>query len=391
MKKIFISMVILISFLLSGCYDYRELNTLAIVSGLAIDKENEDFVITVQVIGINPLRQEEGKQIKPIIYEGRGKTIFAALRRMTLESPRRLFLNHLEIIIIQEKIAHHGVKNTIDFILRDYETTKQFPVLIAKEETAAEILKIYSPIETLTSRNISNSIDTNSKYDGIANKINYDEFISLLMKQGIQPILNGIEIKGKEKQGTEEKSITTMKPEASLKITSLSVFKEDKLIGWLNMDETLGFNFANNRINSAVINIPCKHHNDYLAVEIISSKATIKPTIKNNKPHITINIQTVGGIDEVNCPIKLEDNKVIEQIKKDVNKEITNLVNKATTAAQRKYATDIFGFGYHIYLSNPQYWQKNKQKWDDIYPTIDCKIKVETKIFTRGLLIKTIK
>ena len=61
MKKIFISMVILISFLLSGCYDYRELNTLAIVSGLAIDKENEDFVITVQVIGINPLRQEEVK------------------------------------------------------------------------------------------------------------------------------------------------------------------------------------------------------------------------------------------------------------------------------------------------------------------------------------------
>ena len=53
MKKI---LVLLIPFILCGCWNYKELNQLAIVSGMAIEKENDEYVLTAQIINSqNPM------------------------------------------------------------------------------------------------------------------------------------------------------------------------------------------------------------------------------------------------------------------------------------------------------------------------------------------------
>ena len=48
MKKIIISLIILFS--LTGCYNYRELNDLAIVSGISIAKVDDKYELTVEVV-----------------------------------------------------------------------------------------------------------------------------------------------------------------------------------------------------------------------------------------------------------------------------------------------------------------------------------------------------
>ena len=47
MKKTIISLICLLS--LTGCYNYRELNDLAIVSGISIAKVNNQYELTVEV------------------------------------------------------------------------------------------------------------------------------------------------------------------------------------------------------------------------------------------------------------------------------------------------------------------------------------------------------
>ena len=41
MKKLWV--IIFLTFFLTGCFDYQELNTRAIISGIAIDYENEEY------------------------------------------------------------------------------------------------------------------------------------------------------------------------------------------------------------------------------------------------------------------------------------------------------------------------------------------------------------
>jgi len=61
MKKIFILVFLLLcSLFLVGCWDAREINTLFIVTGIAIDKSEQEGFFDVSVIGIktSPSRGE---------------------------------------------------------------------------------------------------------------------------------------------------------------------------------------------------------------------------------------------------------------------------------------------------------------------------------------------
>ena len=49
MKKI---ILILIIFLCSGCLDYKEINSLGIISGIAIEKKDNNYETTYEVVNI---------------------------------------------------------------------------------------------------------------------------------------------------------------------------------------------------------------------------------------------------------------------------------------------------------------------------------------------------
>ena len=73
MKKIFLLIPILL--LLSGCYNYHELNDLAIVSGISICKIQDEFYVHVEVL--NPVKQQDASssnESKFIVFTGKGKS-----------------------------------------------------------------------------------------------------------------------------------------------------------------------------------------------------------------------------------------------------------------------------------------------------------------------------
>ena len=100
MKKILLIISLL---LLSGCYNYRELNDLAIVSAIAIDynNSNNNFEVSIQVV--NPKKQQDTSSANEpdfIIYKAEEKTLQQAFRNIVDTSPNRIYGSHLEILII---------------------------------------------------------------------------------------------------------------------------------------------------------------------------------------------------------------------------------------------------------------------------------------------------
>ena len=60
MKKILL--IIPIIFLLTGCYNYREINELAIVSGISVTKEGNDIKLTTEVINPKKNKMPQAKK-----------------------------------------------------------------------------------------------------------------------------------------------------------------------------------------------------------------------------------------------------------------------------------------------------------------------------------------
>ena len=128
MKKILLLLLIL---LLTGCYNYRELNDLAIVSAIGIDYKDNNFEVSIQIV--NPKKQQDSSSANEpdfIIYKSKAKTLQEAFRNVVDTSPNRIYGSHLEILIISEEIAKNHMDKLFDFFAREPEARSEFNILI---------------------------------------------------------------------------------------------------------------------------------------------------------------------------------------------------------------------------------------------------------------------
>ena len=129
MKYIKILIITLFIILITGCYNYRELNDLGITTAVGISKDGDNYNLVIEVLKTETSSNEENK-IETILYESSGKTIQEALRRAILKSPKRLYANHLYMILIDEELASDGIASIMDLFIRVVDSLKQFHVLL---------------------------------------------------------------------------------------------------------------------------------------------------------------------------------------------------------------------------------------------------------------------
>ena len=221
MKKIII--LILSIFLLTGCYNYKELNDAAIVSAIAIDKCDDNINhLSVSVQIMNAKKDEESSQSEITFYKACGETIYESLQSITLDSPKELYLGDNEVIIISEELLKDkDPLSYLDYFLRDAKSEKDSLILIAKDTKAYNTLKILTPLETIPSQNIKSSLYTSSKYAGLTNITTLDEFVSQLINKGEEVILPSLEIIGDIKEGENIDNLSQSDPKAKIKFSDL--------------------------------------------------------------------------------------------------------------------------------------------------------------------------
>jgi len=350
-------LILFFSFFLLGCQNYKELNNSAIVSAIGIEKKENEYKITIQVIDTNKNENEQSNLNTPIVYTSSGNNISDALNNISLKSPKLLYLGHLEVVVISSNVASNGTNEIIDYFLRNNQINKNFTILVAKNNTPEEILNTPTPLVNFPSGNILGSVEISSTIGGASSNVKFINFVDNLKKEGKNPVMSSI-------------SLVNNNEEKTLQIDDLAVFSNDKLVGYLSREDTKGYNFITNNINTSVVNFMC-NDSKYVGVNISNSKTDIKVSLKGENPIINLNVSADGDIVENNCNISLAD------IKNQTQMEIETIINDSIKKVKEEYQSDIFGFGNYIYLNNTGYFNKLKNKWDEEH---FVKLKVNVKV-----------
>ena len=389
MKKItFIITFIIITISLTGCAGYEELNNLSIVTAVAFDKTDDNYELSF-LIANSPKAQTSAKEgeAKTTVYEGKGKTIAEASKNIEQIVPKKIYLGHINVVIISEDIAKDGFLKIADWLLRNPQTRKKFYLLQAKDEKAKNILKIVSPLESFPSQSIATLIESNAETKSIATSITYSNFISQILEKGYDPVLPTITIKGNVKDGSNEKNLETTEPETYLALGPLAIYKKDKLEGFSTEKESWAINVLKNEAKEVNYNV--KYQNQDISIETNSLKSKIKIIDINN---IEITISGKGDIYNINNKINIQNYKEINKIEKAWSNSLKKDLLKVIKKVQTKYKADIFGFGNLIYKNNPKTWEKLEKEWNSKYfPNLNIKIKTNLKIEATGSLVKTIE
>lgn len=376
-KKLIILFIILLT---TGCWNYRELNEFAIVTGMAVDYQNNKYELSFLIANGN---KNENQQAQTSILTGSGTSIYDAFKDISLMSPKELYISHLSVVIISEEVAKKGIENLIDYLLRDPQSHQNFYMVIAKNNKAKDVLSILSPLADYPSQNITSNVATSEKLQGKISDASFNLFITKYFEKGFEPIMNSITIIGNENKGQTTESQNKTKQDAYTKLDTIALFNKDKLVGWATKEESTGIDMILGEIETIYFNIPCKQQYSV----VVSNNYKVDYKIEKNK--ITINSNMEGSLIEVGCDINLESEKEIKKLEKRVENEMKKYINQALKLAQY-HKTDIFGFGNLIYKKYPEYYSKISN-WNERFSNLNIEINTYFKFTSKGTLEQSVK
>ena len=380
MKKI--KFLILLLPLLSGCYNYRELNELGITTAVSIDYKDNNFYVIAEVI--NPIKQQDASSSNnsPFVnYNSSSSSLQDAFRKVVLESPRQLYAAQLEIIVLSEEVVNNHLEEVLEYFARDPESRTEIKIIVAKTEDSTKAITLQTLLTSLSSSNIIKSLDLQSKVLGMAYPVTLNELLNMYIDPYLEVVLPSMTLYGNYEIGDEKENITTSSPKAIVKIDGSTITKDNKILGYLDLEESKILNLINGKLKETIIKM--NYYDGYIIFEPNRIKVSRELDIKNNI--IKINISGYSKTKEIQSNINAKDPKEIEKLNKALNMELEKKITDTFNSIREKYSTDVFGFQELYYRTDYKYFKENCTNWyEDIYPKIKLEVKANVRLYEKG-------
>ncbi|MDF9760010.1 spore germination protein KC [Peribacillus simplex] len=375
----------------SGCWDKKELNEMAIVSAMGVDKNKDGkLVATFQIINPSNVAgalQGGGGTNPPIsIYRASGDNILEMDSVASTKISRDMYFAHANLIVISEEIAkEEGINAIFDAFERSPEFRATTRIVIARGVKARNIVETLTAIDKVTAEKIIRTIESTEKQHGGSININLQEVIKDLVSTGKEPIISGFTVSGQKDKEDKMENTQSSDIKANPRAAGIGVFKEGKLVDWLDGDKAIGSMWVLDRIESTNLNTDWKGKKDAITYQVIRQKTNVSVKVENGKPKAFIKVRAEGDIREADVPLNLSSPYVLIDIEKKLAKNLKKEMEDAIVRAQ-KNKSDIFGFGEIMHESHPKVWKKLEKDWDDdTFPKLEAQVQVETFIRRTGL------
>ena len=368
MKKVLLTSLLLL--LLGGCYDYREINDMAIVSGLAIYKgEGEEAYRAV----IEIVSAKEGSQtsVSPIVVTQTGATISDTLSKATSASGKPLYFGHCQLLIVDYAIAQEGMKPILDFISRNYEMRLSMHVLVSKNIPYGKVFEEGEKSE-VRSFQISRLIESENKQALMPN-IRFFQFLKDLYEAGADGYVP-----------------LFLMDDNTPTLSGLAVFQNGKMVGELSQEytKTLLLGIDDTGLGRYVLKRPYNDPQGNVSFAIRQYNCSIEPELKDGDLTVKIHFKGDFSITELERDQWIsteEDIKTLEtQLSTDVRQKFFDLVEVMRINNQ----FDLFGLEKKLRHSSPKYTTFLDKYWPNVYRNAVFEINADCNIISTGRFIR---
>lgn len=395
-----LSLLLLMSALLSGCWDRTEIEDRAIVLGVSIDKappeaEKEEDPITHYEAKLGPPTSDLIRVGVQIALPGRiplgpgesggsggndpqktvwvidvvGHSVNDALMNLQQELSARLFFGHLRVIVVSEEMARFGLDNVDDYFHRNPEVRRMAWMMVAKGEALA-LMKAAPKLERVPSLYLMTTLD-----QGIRMGKFPQDYIGLFWsrkaKLGQEGFLPYVELK--KSQNVETKG--------------LALFRDSRMVGSTSpLDIAVYMALKGNNPGGYSAFVEVKGTEVMTHVTHREEKTTFK--IRDGKPFFTFKASFELNLEEkMNDVLSAQDPSMIREIEEAQSKGAKKLI-EAFLEKTQELDSDVLGLGEYVRAKSPGYWNKNvrtKERWQRMYKEIDYEVEVNMNIRRVGM------
>ncbi len=398
------------------------LNMRIIITGLAIDKTDNGYEVTAQIVKTAPGSGAEKSGATIDFVTDTGETIVSAISKLSYKSGKVAGFSHTNFILIGKEMLEENLMKALNYFLRDNIIKDSVLLLVAKESASDEIKKtkdlglsvgleiqkvfVYKEKESdgaMTSLvsfvndslNYSKtsivsvlSMNKDSKNNGQSGSSQSGEGSSGEQENGGGTSENNSSQSQTSSSGESEGSSSggsggESKTEYFDAITPLACFVDGKFVGKLETDdEIIGYMFAERKSTAEDISIKdvtCGQLKNAI-VGIDAKYKTCKKKIRfeNDTPCLDIDIKiTNSSIKEIQNESLVQNvsSEEFEFIKTKMQEEISKKIVSAFEKS-KEFKADIFGA---FDIANKFHYTQTKGKFESMEDFLS-KLKLNVKV-----------
>jgi len=375
--------LLLTMLVISGCWDRTEINDLAFVMGTALDLTDDGNILCTLQVAIPSAYSGGssggggGMQEKHFIISAEGKNGNDIHRLLQKESSRRLFFSHRSIVLISERLAKHGIQDTLDIFTHDPRNRLKTYIMLVKGGDAKTILQMKYPLKQIPIEAVK---EIEGSGDDLA--VTLRDFYISLLTEGLNPVIGVIE---------PAINVNEMQRQASFRFTGAAAFKNLKLSGLLDERETLGYMWVTDKLKFSRLTAKLPEGNGEVGIMLTHADRKIITQIQQESVKFKIVLDGQGSLVENNSSLNISEPKDLKIMKEALEDASKRLVEDILFKIQKKYKVDCVGFGQEVYKNNPELWTTLKDKWEGQFPETDIQVEVNLTIKGAGMVNSTLE
>jgi spore germination protein KC len=416
-KRILLPVLLLIALTLNGCWDRRELESLALVQSLGLDKVPGGKGITVTAMIAIPAKLKGGGGggggesgggggggTGVFLISKQAPTIFEAFNLINSTVNREVSLLQNSIILFGEDLAKQGIQKWVDSMVRYRELRRTLNIFICQGQ-AIDIMKVKPKLEANPAayfRDFSRLTrfsgmfpmttlsDFMDRYEAKAQE-NYAPLFGRFHRQDpdeYQQSSGGGEKSDGDQQkggGGGQSGSSGKPPEAKdVRVLGTAIFKGDKMVGTFDIYETQILEILTHNFHEAMLSIgdPLKKDCQISYRLMATGKPKIKYIHKNNQDRFQVSIKMEAELNGIQSGIDYSDlqkeNLLSSLIAHELKARIQRVIKKA-----QQYNTDVFGFGIKVRNTILTGKDWDRYNWPDKFK--NAKFDVATKVEIRRI------
>jgi len=375
-KKTFLLLILVISLLsLTGCSDSSGIDDFYYIIGLGIDiVDNSLIKLSIQVSKSSSTSQGSSSSMSDEykIYTVEAETIESGINILNNYLNKKINLSHCSVIVFSEDIAKTGIGKYITALANNTNLRHTCTVLVSEKSSYDILNNVSNSGETYTAR-LYDYLTTSTDYTGYSIKSTFGKIFQ--------------QLNDSNNQATTVYSVIN---NDIVQNYGIAVFKNDKMVGILDMLNTLSHLIVTNELEKCVIavNSPFKENEKIYTELELFKRTNIYVNIVNNSPFITVDIYPKGVIRDSGEHLDYTIPNNISKVEQAIDKYLTDLTKEYLYTISKIYDSDISGFGINAssnYLTKDEF---DKIHWNEVFKDSFFEVNVHTQINSSGLVVK---
>ncbi len=379
--------IIVLSLLLTGCWDNIEIDKKAFVSTIAIDvgsdvlkredikhiKPSEvyypDNLNMVQVTyGFPDIRtMESGRATAPdVAITVDGYSMTDAYSKAILQSSRTLHFGHSKLLLLSDEIFQHRelAREVMDYIEREPSLNRTIVVAIVNGKA-----KDYVKMNPLMEENIDTyilGIMGNSTKNGSIYPVTLNSYIDTSKSGGINML-----------------PVFSFKSENELNLEGVGIIEDNEITEYLNERQITDIQILKGDIGSCKKVIYKDGHPIDYYIRGVTRKVDVD--YKEEALYLNYRVSTEGSLKGYFTEANLLDIELVQSIQQHFDDTMAAELLSIANIAKNEMNLDLIEAEKHIKKYHPKIWKQVKHNWPQAYYNANISVSVENNIRTVGL------